>query len=402
MLKIGIVREGKTPIDERVPLTPDHAVSLIDNYPDVSVMVQNSEIRCFQDEDYRAAGIPVMADISDADLMLGVKEVPINELIEGKSYMFFSHTIKKQAYNRELLRAILQKNITLIDYELLTNNEGKRIVAFGRYAGIVGAYNGILTYGSRYNLFKLRRAHNCFDLEDLKSEYRQVKLPPIKIVITGGGRVAGGAREVMAGMGIQEVSSQEFLSRTYQRPVYTQLHSIDYNIHKDGQPFTNERFHAFPHEFTGDFLKYAHQADLLIAGAYWDPASPVLFKRTDILDKNFKIRVIADITCDIEGSIPCTLQPCTIDDPIYDYDPVTGVIDQPFTNENNITVMAVDNLPCELPRDASADFGQELVAHVLPHLIGDDREGIIKRATITKNGSLTDRFAYLQDFVDGL
>ena len=402
MLKIGVVREGKIPVDERVPLTPDHAAYLTSHYPDAEVMVQKSEIRCFHDEDYRSANIPVMDDVSGADLLLGVKEVPIDKLIEGKTYIFFSHTIKKQAYNRELLIAILEKNITLIDYELLTNNQGRRIVAFGRYAGIVGAYNGILTFGIRYNLFKIRRAHDCFDLEDLKTEYAKVKLPPVKIVITGGGRVARGAQEVMHGMGIKEVTTEDFISRTYDHPVYTQLHSSDYNKHKEAKQFSDEVFHTYPHEFEGDFLKYAHQADILIAGAYWDPAAPVLFKREHILDKAFKLKVIADITCDIEGSIPSTLQPCTIDDPVYDYDPIEGLVDTPYTNENNITVMAVDNLPCELPRDASKDFGKELVENVLPHLIADDHEGIIQRATITSNGTLTDRFSYLQDFVDGL
>lgn len=402
MLKIGVIREGKKPLDERTPLIPAQAKYLSDQYQDVAVVIQQSAIRCFDNEDYEAFGLSVQEDVADADILLGVKEVPIHELVEGKTYLFFSHTIKKQTYNRELLRAILNKNITLIDYECLTNTKKQRIVAFGRYAGIVGAYNGILTYGNRYNLFKLRRAHNCFDLEDLKTEYGKVKLPPIKIVITGGGRVAKGAQEVMAGMEIREVSAQDFIDNTYEQPVYTKLHSIDYNKHKNGNSYSDETFHAFPHEFEGDFLKYAQQADILIAGAYWDPSAPVLFKREDVFSKDFKIKVIADITCDIEGSIPSTLQPCTIEDPVYDYDPVAGMVDTAFSHENNITVMAVDNLPCELPRDASRDFGQQLTENVIPHLIGTDNDNIIKRATITKNGELTEQYAYLQDFVDGL
>lgn len=402
MLKIGVIREGKTPLDERVPLIPSQTKFLSENFSNVTVVIQESTFRCFKDEDYRALGVPVKDNVSEADILLGVKEVPIRDLIEGKTYLFFSHTIKKQAYNRELLRAILKKKITLIDYECLTNVDKQRIVAFGRYAGIVGAYNGILTFGKRYNLFNIRRAHECFDLEDLKTEYKKVKLPPIKIVITGGGRVSKGAQEVMNGLGVEEITPENFLKNNYQSAVYTRLHSHDYNVSKTGKPFTDEDFHALPHEFDGDFLKYAHQADLLIAGAYWDPSAPVLFTRKDVLDKDFKIKVIADITCDIEGSIPSTLQPCTIENPVYDYDPVDGMVDTAFSNENNITVMAVDNLPCELPRDASRDFGQQLIDNVIPHLIGSDDDNIIKRATIAKNGELTDHYAYLQDYVDGL
>ncbi len=402
MLKIGVIREGKTPLDERVPLIPSQTKFLSENFSNVTVVIQESTFRCFKDEDYRALGVPVKDNVSEADILLGVKEVPIRDLIKGKTYLFFSHTIKKQAYNRELLRAILKKKITLIDYECLTNVDKQRIVAFGRYAGIVGAYNGILTFGKRYNLFNIRRAHECFDLEDLKTEYKKVKLPPIKIVITGGGRVSKGAQEVMNGLGVEEITPENFLKNNYQSAVYTRLHSHDYNVSKTGKPFTDEDFHALPHEFDGDFLKYAHQADLLIAGAYWDPSAPVLFTRKDVLDKDFKIKVIADITCDIEGSIPSTLQPCTIENPVYDYDPVDGMVDTAFSNENNITVMAVDNLPCELPRDASRDFGQQLIDNVIPHLIGSDDDNIIKRATIAKNGELTDHYAYLQDYVDGL
>ena len=402
MLKIGVIREGKTPLDERVPLIPSQTKFLSETSASVTVVIQESTFRCFMDEDYRAHGVPVKDNVSDADILLGVKEVPISELVEEKIYLFFSHTIKKQAYNRELLRAVLEKKITLIDYECLTNVNNQRIVAFGRYAGIVGAYNGILTYGKRYNLFKIRRAFQCFDLEDLKTEYKKVKLPPIKIVITGGGRVAKGAQEVMHGLGIQEITPENFLENSYQSTVYTRLHSHDYNASKTGEPFKDEDFHALPHEFDGDFLKYAHQADLLIAGAYWDPSAPVLFTRKDVLSKDFKIKVIADITCDIEGSMPSTLQPCTIENPVYDYDPVEGMVDTAFSNENNITVMAVDNLPCELPRDASRDFGQQLIDNVIPHLLGDDKDNIIKRATISKNGKLTEQYAYLQDYVDGL
>lgn len=400
MTKIGIIKEGKVPIDRRVPLTPQQAKFIADNF-ETEVVVQSSDIRCFTDDDYRAAGLNVVDNIDDCDIILGVKEVPIDKLIPGKTHFFFSHTIKKQDYNRDLLRSILDKKITLIDWETLTNESGNRIIAFGRWAGIVGAYNGLWTYGKRYNLFQLRRANECFDYEDLKKEFEKIKLPNIKIALTGGGRVTKGAMEVLLGAGIRQVTPHDFLTDRFDEPVFTQLNSRDYNKRKDGGEFHRNEFYSQPELYAGDFLKYAKVTDLLIACAFWDPSAPVLFQREDILRDDFDVRIIADITCDIEGSIPSTKQPSTIDDPIYDYNPSDDTVEQALTDEGNITVMAVDNLPCELPRDASMSFGDELVNNVIPHLLGNDEKGIIHRATITQEGSLTDNYSYLQDYVDG-
>ena len=400
MTKIGIIKEGKIPIDRRVPLTPTQAKELKEKYQ-IEVKVQSSDIRCFSDDDYRDAGLPVVDSIDDCDIILGVKEVPIKNLVPEKTHFFFSHTIKKQDYNRELLRSILDKKIRLIDWETLTNENGHRIIAFGRWAGIVGAYNGIWTYGKRYNLFDLRRAHECFDYEDLKSELEKVKLPNIKIALTGGGRVTKGAMEVLHGAGIRQVTQHDFLSERFDEPVFTQLNSRDYNKKKDGGEFHRHEFYDHPELYEGDFMKYTRVTDLLVACAFWDPAAPVLFHREDILRDDFDIKVIADITCDIEGSIPSTKQPSTIDDPIYDYNPSDNQVEQAISDEGNITVMAVDNLPCELPRDASESFGNELLENVIPHLLGNDEKEVIARATITKKGSLTERYNYLSDYVEG-
>ncbi len=400
-VKIGLIREGKIPVDRRVALTPVQAREVMEQFPQVEIVAQTSEIRCFKDADYEMEGIKVVDNIVDCEIILGVKEVPIPDLIPEKTYFFFSHTIKKQPYNRQLLIEILNKKIRMIDYETLTDTTGKRIIAFGRWAGIVGAYNGILTYGKRYNLFHLRSAHECFDLEDLKSEYKKVKLPPIKIILTGGGRVAKGAMEVLFGLGIRRVSPREFLDERFDYPVFTQLNTRDYNRKKDGGAFSRTEFYSYPEHYESDFLKYAKKGDLLIASAFWDPRAPVLFERTDIVKDDFKINVIADITCDIEGSIPSTKKPSTIEDPVYDYNPSDNQVENPFTDEGNITVMAVDNLPCELPRDASESFGNELVHNVLPELLGDDAREIIKKATLTMDGHLTEKFKYLQDYVDG-
>jgi len=400
-IRVGIIKEGKIPVDKRVPLTPDQVRLILETYPEVVIKCQRSEIRCFKDQEYQQAGAQLVDDISDSEVILGVKEVPLEKLVENKTHFFFSHTIKKQDYNRELLRTILEKKIRLIDWECLTNKNGKRLIAFGRYAGIVGAYNGILTFGKRYNLFDLRPAHECFDLEDLKSEFNKVELPQIKIALTGGGRVSKGAMEVLHGMKIRKVSPAEFLNENFNEAVFTQLNTRDYNRKEDGEIFDRDEFYSDPSIYVSDFLPYTKKADVLIAGAYWDPKAPVLFTRKDAVGKDFKTRVIADITCDIEGSIPSTKRSSTIEDPVYDYNPTNDRVEEAFTDEGNITVMAVDNLPCELPRNASEDFGKEFFSHILPNLLGDDTDQIIARATITKEGQLTDKFSYLQDYVDG-
>ncbi|MEQ8473403.1 MAG: NAD(P)-dependent oxidoreductase [Marinoscillum sp.] len=400
-VKIALIKEGKIPVDKRVALTPFQAKQVKERFPHVEIVAQASDIRCFSDEDYQNEGIKIVNDVSDCDILLGVKEVPIPNLIEGKTYFFFSHTIKKQPYNQPLLREVLDKNIRLIDYETLTDQTGKRIIAFGRWAGIVGAYNGIWTFGKRYNLFEIRRASDCFDLEDLKTEYSKVKLPAVKIAITGGGRVAKGAMEVMHGMGIRKVTPAAFLNERFEFPVFTQLNTRDYNKKSDGGEFSRHEFYKNPELYESNFLQFTKAADILIAAAFWDPNSPVLFKREDILRNDFKINVIADITCDIEGSIPSTKQPSTIEDPVYDYNPSDNEVEAPFVDEGNITVMAVDNLPCELPRDASESFGNELLNNVLPELLGKDNKEVIKRATITLDGELTEKYHYLRDYAAG-
>ena len=401
MIQIGIIREEKLPVDHRVPLTPEQAAQIDKDFPGVKIKVESSIARCYPDEDYRKRGIEIVSSAIDCDILMGVKEVPISSLIGDKTYLFFSHTIKKQAYNRNLLCAVLEKNIRLIDYEALINKRGHRVVAFGRWAGIVGAYNAIWTYGERYRLFSIKRVHDCFDFEDLKTEFPKVKLPSIKIVVTGGGRVSKGAMEVLLAMNIKMVSPAAFIERIFDVPVFCQLNSRDYCKHKFGESFVRSSFYASPENYEGDFLKYAKVADVLIAGAYWDPKAPVLFEREDILKNNFKIRIIADITCDIKGSIPSTVRSSTIDEPIYDYNPSEDVAELPLTDEGNITVMAIDNLPCELARDASESFGKELSSNVLPYLLGNDTFGIISKATVAEKGRLSDKYSYLKDYVEG-
>ena len=399
-LTIGLICEGKTPPDKRVPLTPKKCVEAQAAFPGLRVVVQSSAIRSYTDQEYRDLGLEMRDDLSACDVLMGVKEVPIDQLIPHKTYLFFSHTVKKQPANRKLLRAVLDKHITLIDYELLTNEHGERIVAFGRYAGIVGAYNGLLTYGRKHGLYDLKPAYQCADMDDMQEEFFKVKkLPPIKMAVTGSGRVAQGALEVLDRMGIRRVSVYDFLYLTFNEPVYTQLRSSDYNRRRDGRVWDTQNFHQHPEEYESTFGNFLPVTDLLIACAYWHPAAPLLFTEADTHRPDFRINTIADVTCDVNGSIPTTKRSSIIAEPAFDYNPATGELEPAYSRPENITVMAVDNLPCELPRNASRDFGRQLIDKVLPHLLGDDAEGIIARATIARGGQLTERYQYLRDYV---
>lgn len=399
-MKIGILREGKTPPDKRVPLTPEQCVEVKKKF-NIEVQVQPSAIRCFKDDEYSRLGIQVDEDLRNCDVLLGVKEVNINDFIENKTYFFFSHTIKKQAYNRKLLQTAIQKRIQLVDYEVLTNKQGFRIIGFGRFAGLVGAYSGIRAFGLRNKMFDLKPAHLCNDLEEMLAQLSAIKLPAIKIAVTGDGRVSGGVLEILDHMQMKRVTPEEYVMFSVEQPVYTQLTPEFYVQRKDGEKFDLMDFFNHPEDYDNAFQPFMKTTDILIAAAYWDPKAPVLFTNEDMKADNFRISVISDITCDIEGSIPSTKKAATINEPFYDYNPETEELEPAFTSMKNVAVQAVDNLPCELPKDASLDFGRNLIDKVFPSLFGEDNDGIIERASITKNGRLTERFLYLQDFVDG-
>lgn len=400
-MNIGIIREGKKVPDKRTAFSPKQCSEIMQKYSQVKIYVQPSPIRCFKDDEYAANGCVLQEDLTNCDILFGIKEVPMQNLIPNKMYLFFSHTIKKQPYNRNLLQTILAKNICLIDYETLKNPDGDRIVAFGRYAGLVGAYNGILAYGKKYNLFDLKPAYQLFDRKEMDLELAKVKLPALRIALTGNGRVTKGAIEMLEAMKIRKVSVNEYLQNEFDEPVYAQLRSADYHKRKDGKPFGND-FYGNPEQYEADFQKFYTKTDLLIATAYWNPKAPVLFTKQDTQKADFRIKVIADVTCDINGSIPTTVQASTIAEPLYDFDIDTLEAVTPFKKQQNITVMAVDNLPCEMPRDASVDFGNDLINRVLPSLLIEDKEKIIANAIVAKDGKLTPNFSYLEDYVNEL
>lgn len=399
-MKFAVIKEQKSPPDKRVVLTPKSCQNLLKNHPKAQLVVESSQIRAFLDNEYSELGIKVANDISDADVMIGVKEVPIEALIPNKSYFFFSHTIKKQPYNRKLLQAVLEKNITLYDHETLVDKNYNRLIGFGYYAGVVGAYNGIRAVGKKWDVFELPKAAESKGRVELNTALKSITLPHLKIVLTGTGRVGQGAKEVLDFIKIRQVSVNEFLSQSFQEPVYVQLDVLDYVTRKDQEKASKSDFFANPTEYKSRFLRFAEVADVFIAGHFYGKGSPYFFTQEDSKAKNFNLKVVADISCDIDGPVACTIRPSTIENPIYGYDPQSAS-EVDFKNPEAIAVMAVDNLPCELPRDASEGFGKTFTEKIIPAFFNEDKDGILSRSKMTENGKLTPAFSYLQDYVDG-
>ena len=397
---IGIVRETKTPPDRRVPFTPSQCRSLLDHYKHLEILVQPSGYRCYTDDEYVAEGISLSDDLSACDILMGVKEVKLDALIARKTYLFFSHTAKKQPYNRELLQEVVHKGIRLVDYEYLTDEKGIRVVAFGRWAGVVGAYNGLRAYGLDTGAFSLKPAHDCYDLEELRKELKKADLGMQRILVTGGGRVASGALEILEETGIRQVEPEAFLNEEFEEAVFCRLDPWHYTSRSDGTAFDFTHFMKHPEMYENRFMPYAARCDIFVACHFWDPKSPLMLSRDVLASEELPISHIADISCDIDGPIASTIRASTIASPFYGYNPVTGLETEAF-EQGSITVMAVDNLPGELPRDASADFGTALLEYVIPELLGERDTGMLDRGSITQNGSLTPPYEYLADYLAG-
>ena len=400
-IKFAVIKERKSPPDRRVVLTPTACKTLLNNHPEAEVIVESSDIRAFSDSEYQAQGLEVKSDISQADVMIGVKEVPIAALIPNKSYFFFSHTIKKQPYNRKLLQAVLAKNITLYDHETLVDTNKNRLIGFGYYAGVVGAYNGIRTLGKKFNCFELPKATDLRGCSELDAVLKNVVLPNVKIVLTGTGRVGQGAKEVLDAMQIPQVSVSAFLKDSFDGPVYVQLDVLDYVDRKEGGQASKVDFFANASSYKSTFSRFTEVADVFIAGHFYGKDAPYFFSRAEAKAPNFKLKVVADISCDIDGPVACTIRPSTIENPIYGYDPQSES-ETDFKNPAAIAVMAIDNLPCELPRDASEGFGATFAETILTAFFNGDVDGVLGRAKMTENGQLTPAFLYLKSYVEGL
>lgn len=400
--KIGIVREGKVPPDFRVPLTPAQAAAVKQRFAGVDVVVQPSPIRRFKDDEYVAAGISLQEDLSDCDILLGVKEVPIDMLIPNKTYLFFSHTIKKQAHNKKLMRALLEKRIRMVDYETIRDTKGKRIIGFGRYAGIVGAYEGFRAFGMKHNLFELKSPNDCADRKEMEAEMAKIKLPAhFKMVVTGFGRVGNGAEEILRMLPIRKVSIQDFITHHFNEPVYIHLDTHEYYERKVDGGFDKKDFYNNPEHYFSILPAFVRRADMFMACHLWAAGNPVLITKQDVEHPDWKCMVFADISCDTEGPIAPTIRASKISDPVFGYHRLRHE-ECDFRDEHAIAVMAIDNLPCELPKDASEDFGNELLDKVLPLLLENDPNEIIWKATeTTLEGELTPHFEYLHDYAYG-
>ena len=399
MIKIGLIKEGKIPADNRVALTPAQCKWIHNNFDSFQVIVQSSSTRCFSDREFSMAGAEVRDDVRDCQILLGIKEVPVEQLIPKKTYLFFSHTKKEQPRNQKLLRAILDNQITLIDYECLEHEDGQRIIGFGFFAGVVGAHNGMMEYGNRTRTFKLDRVYKQRSFRELIHTYFGLRVPNIKIVVTGSGRVAHGVVEIMNLMGVVEVEADEFLEKKFSYPVYSQIKGADLYERRDDKTYSREDFHLHPENYQCKFLPYAAVADILMNGVYWEKNIPRLFDKSDVQKENFNIQTIADISDDADGSVPINLGDQSMDDAVYGVDRKTLQKTPPYL-PGSIDIMAVGNLPNELPRDASRYFGEQLIKYVLPDLLSGVSP-ILEKATIVKDGKLTEYFTYLMDYAEG-
>ena len=399
-MKFGIIKERKNPPDRRVVFAPGELAKLKQRYHDASVAVESSDIRIFSDTQYKSMGITITDDLSDCDVLFGVKEVPVENLIPNKSYFFFSHTIKKQSYNQKLLKAILEKNIDLYDHETIVDEHNRRLIGFGKYAGMVGVYNGIRAFGIKFELFKLPKAETLAGKDALIAQLKRITLPPLKFVVTGTGKVGSGAKEILDAIKVKEITIENYLTKNYTQAVYVQLDVLEYNKRIDGQVFDFNDFVAHPEAYTSDFEKFTKVSDIYFAGHFHASGAPMILTKEMLNASDCKVKVVADISCDVNGPIASTLRSSTIEEPIYGYFPLEDKEVDVF-HPAAVVVMAVDNLPCEIPKDASEGFGEQFMEHVIPAFFNGDKDGILQRAKITEKGKLTPRFAYLQDYVDG-
>jgi alanine dehydrogenase len=396
-MKIGIIKEYKSPPDKRVVFSPEKCVETLQKFPQVEFFIEKSDIRCFSDLEYEEMGLKVVTDLSNCDVLIGVKEVPIEKLIENKKYFFFSHTIKKQPYNKKLLQQIIKKNIELFDHETIVDNNNNRLIGFGYYAGVIGAYNGLRAYGLKNHTFSIPKAIDLKDRQEFNSILKSLSIPNMKILLTGKGRVGSGTKEVLDFLKIKEVSAQDFINETYNESVYVNIDVLDYN-YSDSIENTVSNFYNYPEKFRSTFSKFLSVSDIYFAGHYHNPKAPKLITLDDIKNPDFNVQVIADISCDINGPIASTIRPSTIENPTYGFHK-EKLVECDFLDENALAVMAVDNLPCELPRDSSEMFGEMFLKYVIPSFFNNDQDNILKNSKITSKGSLTDRFSYLSDYI---
>ena len=427
---VGIRREDKSRWERRVPLVPED-VSRLEAEHDVEVIVQPSPIRVFEDSDYEAVGASINEDLSSAGVILAVKEVPMEKLLPNRCYGFFAHVIKGQPYNMPLLRHILDSRITLVDYERVTNENDRRLVKFGLQAGQAGMIDSFWALGQRLEregfqtpFSDVEPAHHYADLADaqraLTSIGRQLlegaALPePIVVGFTGRGSVTSGALDVFDLLPHTQVTPEE-LPEVLKRPERDRLFKVMFEKRHLARPrdqgeFDEALYRHRPELFEDRLYEFLPHLTMLINGIYWTDKYPRFVSKKHVQDLwnrgERRLRIIGDITCDIDGAIELTYKATQPDAPTYVYDPENDSFVDGFDGPG-VCVLAVDNLPCELPRDASMHFSRHL-REMVP-LLADADFGLpfedlhlppeIKRAVITHRGELTPDYRYLQPIVD--
>jgi alanine dehydrogenase len=401
LTNIGIVGESRNE-ENRTPLVPEHIKKYKESNPNINFIIQPSNSRCFSDEEYELCGAKINENLNECSIIFGVKEIDPNILINNRTYLFFSHTFKinKQQKNiekhkKDLLLSILNKKITLIDYENIRGKNGTRCLGFGRFAGIVGCYNTLNLLLKVLGKQSLASAYKINDYERLVLNLKNLYFPKTKILVTGDGRVAKGVIELLNLTNIKAVSKKDFLEKKFDQPIFCNLETKDYVTNNSSTNFNLEHFIDNPQDYSSSALQYLKETDILISAHYWDPSSPKIFENEDLkVLQNLKI--VGDITCDINGSVPTTIRSTTIEEPNYWIERYTlKEIDE---NNDGIAVMAVDNLPSELPRDSSTEFSEGIIKEVLPFLLKED-DGRILNGTITTDGSFLEKYNYLKDYI---
>lgn len=400
-MKIGLVRETKNPVDNRVALSPKQVAKLNKMYPQSEIIVQSSNIRAYSDDDYRKLGIKVVDDLKDCDVLFGIKEAKIDTILPCKHYFFFGHIAKMQAYNKPLLLAFMNKKVTFSDYEYLVDSENERLCAFGWWAGVVGLYYTLQGYGYRTKSYNLPKPDLKFTLKDLKEALCKIELPNIKLLITGNGRVSQGAQYILKEIGATELTEENFLNDS--DPVefsYYVAKAENLLVRKDGNHYVKDDFKAHPDKYKSNFMKYGKFADVLLSCHFWDPKAPVYLNKADLKSQELRIKFIGDVTCDIQGSIKSTIRASTHSNPFYDYNPISEKEEIAFSSLKNISVMAVDTCPNALALDASNYFGEMLISNVFIPLLENTYKNnkVINGATILVDGQLTEPFSYLTEF----
>ncbi|MBE6336706.1 MAG: alanine dehydrogenase [Lentimicrobiaceae bacterium] len=400
-MKIGLIKETKTPIDNRVALTPSQTKMLMECFPDSEIVAESSDVRAYTDDEYKSLGIQVVNDLSDCDVLFGIKEATIDSIIPNKHYFFFGHIAKMQEYNRPLIKAMLNKKITFSDYEYLVDGDGKRVCAFGWWAGVVGVYYTLRGYGLKYRLYELPKPDLRFTIKQLLDSLKSIELPKVKVLVTGAGRVSQGAQYVLNEIGANKIDENEYLSIDNVNALAYCVADVNRLVkRKDGKDFTWSDFSNNATEYESDFIKFAKKTDVLISAHFWAPDAPVYLGEDDLRRDDLRIKMIGDVTCDIMGSIKSTVRSSTHDKPYFDYNPVTGKEEEAFSSDNNITVMAVDTCPNALALDASEYFGDMLIEHVFKPMLNDASKcnSVVENATIIRDGKLTPHYQYLEDF----